>query len=147
MQEVLAAGGEDERRVQGPGRPRRGGHALDGAVPLVDLIRIAVVVLDRAAGRAGLGRARDGPGGVLRRGAVAVLEVNGDRQRRGLVKRPDVLDDLVEGDAAVGPPQGEGEPAARRGQRLEAEAGEDLGRPGIPWVGDYERLRLMQSAK
>ena len=58
-----------------------------------------------------------------------------------------MLDDLVEGGGAVGTPQCEGEARARARERPEPHAREDLGRAGVPRVGDDERLTLVQCAE
>ena len=75
---------------------------------------------------------------------VAVLEVDRDRQARRPIERAGVLDDLVEGRGAVGAAQREREARARARERLEAQAREDLGRAGVPRVGDDERVALVQ---
>ena len=78
------------------------------------------------------------------RGPVSVLEVDRDRQARRPVERAGVLDDLVEGRGAVGSAQREGEPRARARERLEPQARQDLGRAGVPRVGDDERVTVVQ---
>src|SRR5438067_1029743 len=78
---------------------------------------------------------------------VAVLHVRRDRQVAGGRERGDVDHDLVQRDAPVHPSQGEGEAGARGGERLEAMSLEHPGRPGIPRVGDDERLRRVQRCK
>ena len=55
-----------------------------------------------------------------------------------------MLDHFVQRDVAVDPPQGEGEAGARRGERLEAQGREDPCRPGVPRVGNDERITLVE---
>src|SRR5205823_2874726 len=96
----------------------RGLDPLDRVAELVEAA-LAVVVLDRAADGAGLGGARDGEGGGLRLGAVAVLEVDRDREVGGAIEFRDVRDDLVERDVAVEPAEREREAGARGRERAE----------------------------
>ena len=140
---VLGARGEHEREAEAAGRLDGGGDPLDRLVEVVEAPR-GVVVLDRAADRARLGGAGDARRGVARLGAVAVLEVDGDRQVRRRVEQAHVGDDLVERGVAVRAPEREREPGARRRERLEPERREDLGGPRVPRVGDDERVALVQ---
>ena len=145
-EEVLGPPDEHEREVERPRRVHRRRHPLDCVVEVVDAA-FGVVVLDRAADRAGLGGAGDRARGVLGRRAVAVLEVGRDRQVGRPVELRDVGGDLVEGEDLVRPPEPEAEPGAGGGERLEAEARQQLGGPRVPGVGDHERLALVQSAE
>ena len=124
----------------------RGGDPLDRVAQLVDA-RIRIPVLDRASDRSRLGRSGDRPGGVLGGGPVPVLEVDGDRQRARLVERPGVLGDLVERHVAVEAAEREREAAAGGRERLEPEPLEHPGRPGIPGVGEQERLALVERSE
>ena len=56
-----------------------------------------------------------------------------------------MLDDLVQGDVPVEPPEREREPGARGRQRLEAECGKDTSRARVPGVGDHERLPRVEA--
>ena len=62
-------------------RLRGGGYSLDGVREVVEAA-FGIPVLDRAADGARLGDAGDGQGGLLRAVAVAVLEVDRDRELR-----------------------------------------------------------------
>ena len=139
---VLGACGEREVEVEAA---RGSDGRRDPLHRHLERVQLApVVVLDRGADRAGAGDAGDGARDVLRRGPVSVLEVDRDRQARRPIERAGVLDDLVEGRGAVAPAQREGEPRARARQRLESQARQDLGRAGIPRVGDDERVTVVQ---
>ena len=99
-----------------------------------------VPVLDRAADGAHLSSLRDRAGRALGLGAVAVLEVDGDREVGGVDECFDVLGDLVERDPSVQAPEREREAGARRRERLEPECREHARRAGVPWIRDHERL-------
>ena len=103
-----------------------------------------VVVLDRAADGAGLGDPADRSRGVLGVGPKAVLQVDRQRQVGRPIEEPGMIDQLLERDAAVRATQGEGEAGAGGGQGLESEPGQDLGRAGVPGVGDDEWLALVE---
>ena len=137
-------------KVNGKSRPARrldrGGDPLGCLADLVDP-PAGIKVLDRAAGRAGGGRQLDRPGRVLGVGAVAVLEVDRDRQPTGLVDDSHVGDHLVQRRLAVEPSEGKGEGAAARRQRLEAQTLQYSGRAGVPRIGDQERLALVQRSE
>ena len=75
---------------------------------LVD-VAVGVVVLDRASDRTGLGDARDRERSTLRIGAVAVLEVDRERQLCRPVELRNVLDDLLQLRGAVDTSEREGE--------------------------------------
>src|SRR5439155_16810323 len=60
------------------------------------------------------------------------------------IELADVADDIVQRGAAVPPLQRERETGARRGERVEAERGEDARRAQVPGVRDHERLALVQ---
>jgi hypothetical protein len=143
---VLGARRERERKAQAPRRLGSRDYPLDGVIAVVNL-PVGVVVLDRAADRSGRGRPGDGQRRVLRPGAVAVLQVDRDRERGGLIEDADVGSDLVEVDAAVGAPERERETGARTRQRPEPERREHLRRAGVPRVGDDERLALVKRAE
>ena len=55
-----------------------------------------------------------------------------------------MFDQLLERDAAVWATEGEGEAGAGGGQGLEPKPGQNLGRAGVPGVGDDERLALVE---
>ena len=124
----------------------RRGDARDRMRRLVEVAG-RVPVLDRAADRPDLRDARDRTCCVLGRGAVAVLEVDGDGKPGRGVEGSGVRDDLVQGDAPVETAEREGEPGARRRERLEAEGLEHPGGPGIPRVRDDERLARVERAE
>ena len=87
----------------------RRGAALDGLRKIVEP-GDGVVVLDRPADRAGRRDAGDRVRGVGGVGAVAVLEIDGERQLGRPVERRRVLDDLVERRFAVEAAEREREP-------------------------------------
>ena len=138
---VLRARGEREREVEPAPRLRGCRDALGRVLELVEL---PAPVLDRPAHGPRARRRFDRARRILRIGAVAVLQIDGDGQARRGVEHAHVLDDLVERDAAVPPPERERETGARGRQRLEPERLEHLRRPGVPGVGDDERLTLVE---
>src|SRR5262245_36533586 len=113
---------------------------------MVDVVEasVAVPVLERAADRARLADRRDRPSGVLGRRPVPVLEVDRDGQVGRRRQRIRMLDHLGQGCAPVEAPEGEGESGAGAGQRLEAERREDLRGPGVPGVGNQERVAVVE---
>jgi len=122
--EVLAGGGD--RSGDARGRFLHGTEA--GAVP----------VLDRDPGETRAARERHGlrHAGVVR--AVAVLQVGGHGQRRRARDGSCVVEHLLARGVAVEAAERRGVAAARRGQRLEAEARENAGRAGVPRVRRHQ---------
>ena len=107
---------------------------------LVDrVVAVAGEVLHGPAGQPEPDRGRDGGGHALGIVGEAVLEVGRDRD----VDRPGQLagvgQDLVLGHGAVETSPRGGEPAARGGDGLEPERGEQGGRPDVPGVGHEQR--------
>ena len=89
---------------------------------------VASVVLDRAAGEAGLDRQAHRLGDAVGIVGVAVLEIGRERQVGGGGELGRVRQCLVAGDGAVEAPERRREAAARRGQRLKAERAQQPGR-------------------
>ena len=139
---VLGAADEHEREPEPAGGLRGGGDPLGGMAGVVEPAG-RVVVLDRAAHGAGLGDPDDRLRGVLRLGAVAVLDVHRDRKIDRVGECAGVRDHLVERRLAVEPTQRERESGARRGERLEPERLHDASRAGVPRVRNEEGLARM----
>jgi hypothetical protein len=146
VQMVLGPCGEDE-----PVRPAvcglgGGGHPIDRVPAAVDRVRdVAAEVLDRTAREAGrdrvVHRAGDGRRGV----AEAVLEVGRHRERRRGHDGGRMRERVFAADRPVESPQGRGEPAARRRQRLVTDPGQDPGGAGVPRIGQQQRsIAVMQ---
>src|SRR4029077_2930370 len=110
------------------------------------LVEVAglIVVLDRTTDCACLGDSLDRARGILRSRAVAVLEVDRQRDLRRPVDRRHVLDDLVERRPAVETPEGKREARARSCESSESEGLELSSRAGVPGIGDHERLARVQ---
>ena len=127
----------------------RGAHACHGQIELVDrVLGIARGILDRAADRTGLGGKTDRLGRGGRLVGEAVLQIDIDRQIRRLGDRPAVGDHFGPADGAVGAAERIGEAEAGGGQRLEAECRQQLGRAGVPRIGNDEGAGpLVQGAK
>src|SRR4051812_39308088 len=140
---VLRAGGQHEREAECASGLRRCRDAFRRMVAVIQLSR-RVVILDRAADRSCLGDAGDRRCGCRGLVPVAVLEIHGDRQLRGLVERGDVRRDLIERHLAVAAAEREGKARARGRERLEPERREHPRRAGVPGIRDHERLALMQ---
>ena len=138
-QEILGPRGEDEIALQRPRRLDRRRDALDGLGEIVDRVaRVAGMVLDRAAGQPGRLGGEDGLGGTFRAVALALLQIGRDRQ---IGRRDDVaamVDHLLEADTAIGQAAREGIAGAGRGERLEADRGEQLGGADVPGIGNDE---------
>ena len=90
---------------------------------------VAGRILDRAAGEAHAGRETDRLRGGRRLVGEAVLEVGRDRQVGRFDDGARVREGFVARDRAVAPAERAGVRAARGGERLEAEPGEDARRP------------------
>ena len=115
-------------------------------VPLVEGTA-RVEVLDRATHRAGIGHAGDRKSDALRRGPVAVLQIDRDREIRRQVERGRVRDHLVERDVAVPASEREREPGAGGREGPEPERGQHAGGTRVPRVRDDERLAGVQRAE
>ncbi len=139
VQVVLAASGQHERPL-GPGRIDGRLDAGPRRAEVVDRVgRVGREVLDGAAGEPGGGGPGNRPGDVLGGGAEAVLEVGRDRQVDGGHDGGGVVERLVARDRAVGTAEGGGEAVAGRREGVEAERRQQLGRAGIPRVGEEQR--------
>src|SRR5262249_12440698 len=95
----------------------------------------------------GRGARGDRRGGVLGRGAVAVLQVNRQGQLGRGGERGDVGPGVVERALSVAPAEAEREAAAGGREGPEAEARQDLGAAGVPGVRDDEGLALVEGAE
>ncbi len=101
-------------------------------------IRRAAAILDRTADQPGLRRKAHGERGIGGCVAEAVFHVGRDRQRR---RRDDVArmrQRLVARQLAVAAPEHARGRAAGGGQRLEAQAGQQFRRAGIPGIRHHE---------
>ncbi len=136
---VLGSRGQRERKPQTPRSIDRGGDSLGGVGQLIQ-VPIGVVVLDRAADRAGRGDARDRERDAVGVSPVAVLEVNRQREISGAVERGRMLDHLVKRDVAVETTEREGHAGAGAGQCSEAESREHARGARVPRIGDHERF-------
>src|SRR6266516_4508738 len=135
---VFGPGRQHERKPE-PAHPLRGGRdPLGGVAQLVDPAGW-IVVLDRSADCPGRGDPRDREGGAVRVLAVAVLEVDRERQVSRLVDSGRVRDHLVQHHAAVETTEGEGEPGTRGRERLEPKRLEHPCGARVPWIGQHER--------
>ncbi len=118
---VLGAGGQHHRLGERVGGLRRDRHPLGGDADLVDPAGRGVVVLDRAAGRAGVGEKADRLRDTARFIRVQPLAVHVERQCSRGSEPTDVLDELVARHRLVALANREREAGARRRERLEAE--------------------------
>ena len=142
---VLGPSRQHEAARPGRGDGRR--HPLGGHVDREDGLGRRVVVLQRAAGRAGLADQLDGagdPAGVV---GEAALGVDVERDLDGGGHRLGVGQELVAGHVLVEPAEGGGVARAGRGQRREPERGEDAGGSDVPRVGHHERAGLVEGAE
>jgi hypothetical protein len=105
---VLGPRGDDERKVERPRRLDRRHHPLDRVRSLVQASG-RVEVLDRASDRPGLCDATNRARCALGRLAVAVLEIDGERQLGGGIESSGVRDHVVESRTAVEPSERERE--------------------------------------
>jgi len=144
VQKVLRPSDEHELEGERPGRFDRRREPIDGLGDFVDgVFGIARRVLDRAADEAGSRREPDRLRDVVRRAAVAALEVRGHRKIGRLHDLAGVLERFRAPDRAVAPPEREGEARARRRQRLEAEMGQDLRGAGVERIRNDEGPRSL----
>jgi hypothetical protein len=94
--------------------------------------------------------AADGFGGVLGGRAEAVLQIARDRDVHRSGDEAGIGYGLISGNEsfAIGAPELERRSGAGRGQRLEAQRGEELGACGVPRVRDEKELvAFMQGAE
>jgi hypothetical protein len=118
-----------------------GGHARRGQVGLVDRpVALAGEVLDRRAGQPCLPGQANRLGDLRRCILKPVLQIGGHRERSRLDELGRVAQRLLPRDRAVDASQRRGVAAARGGQGLEAERGQDPGRAHIPRVGQQQGL-------
>ncbi|CDX26362.1 hypothetical protein MPLB_780026 [Mesorhizobium sp. ORS 3324] len=139
MQKVLRACGEDEIVLEGARRFGGRCDAFDRMREIIDrIVGVAGMVLDRAAGKAGGLGCEDGFGGLLGAVALAAFEICRDRKIGRCRHLAAMVDHRLERHGTVWQAAREGKAGAGRGQRLEAEGGQKLGRADIPGIGHDE---------
>src|SRR5438309_7753063 len=143
---VLGARRQGERKFEPTCRLGGRGDPLGGVMQVVEATG-GIIVLDRSTDGTNIGNAPDRDRRTLRIGAVAVLQVNRNRQIRRLVDGGDVPDHLIQRRLAVETAEGERETRACRRQRLESKRRQYAGRSDIPWIRNDERRAGVQGAK
>jgi hypothetical protein len=104
------------------------------------VVGVAGEVLDRAPGEPGGCGQPHRLGHAGRLVGEAMFQVGGHRQVRRLDDPRRMLQGLVAGHPPVGPAKGRREPAAGRGQGMEARRRQQHRRPSVPGVGQQQRL-------
>ena len=136
----VGAGVDHERACR-----RRGARRRDPRGGFVDLEQRAIhLVLEVRPDDAELRHPCDGSGDILRRRAVARLEVgaHGYRNRRGDPRQ--VLEHRVAVDRGVRPAEREGDAGAGRGESREADLLQDPGGTRVPGVRQHEAGTVVQ---
>ncbi len=142
MQQVFCTSAQGEREWQASRSLHGSAHAFHSQPEVIDgRITAAAGIFDGAAHQANFGGTQNGLGTVFGQVAKTVFQIGGHRQRGGIDDLAGIVQCIVQAQGAFGvrPAKAEGQACTGGSQRLETQAGEQLGGAGIPRVGDDER--------